>query len=421
MIELMSIDDLLKINLDIPNYQRPYKWQNKSTIDLLNDIAVAIDEYEKYSDFKYRVGTIILHKNEESENKFDIIDGQQRLITLVLIKCYLDSSFDCSLLHHNFNSKIAQTNIHNNYECIRNWFSLRSNELKENFKKILSNGIEVVVLTVDKLTSAFQLFDSQNTRGKELDPHDLLKAYHLREMQNEPYEMFHAVSKWESFNPNSICNLFDVYLFSILNWAKREKTKTFTANEIDNYKGISESSSYTYAKRAKKADPYFQITEPFISGNDFFEMVAHYLILLNDINRELESNTKFENIKKIIDSDKSVGFKYAVDLFECAVLCYYDKFHNFDEQAIKKLFIWAFMLRIDMQNLGFDSINKYASGEWNDRYTNNIPMFSKIVYARYHNDIANLMIRVDSDNNEPADKKWSKLYKELRIMNGKED
>lgn len=217
-----------------------------------------------------------MHKNEESENKFDIIDGQQRLITLVLIKCYLDSSFDCSLLYHNFNSKIAQTNIHNNYECIRNWFSLRSNELKENFKKILSNGIEVVVLTVDKLTSAFQLFDSQNTRGKELDPHDLLKAYHLREMQNEPYEMFHAVSKWESFNPNSICNLFDVYLFSILNWAKREKTKTFTANEIDNYKGISESSSYTYAKRAKKADPYFQITEPFISGNDFFEMVTHY-------------------------------------------------------------------------------------------------------------------------------------------------
>lgn len=50
MIELMSIDDLLKINLDIPNYQRPYKWQNKSIIDLLNDIAVAIDEYEKYSD-----------------------------------------------------------------------------------------------------------------------------------------------------------------------------------------------------------------------------------------------------------------------------------------------------------------------------------------------------------------------------------
>lgn len=62
MIELMSIDDLLKINLDIPNYQRPYKWQNKSTIDLLNDIAVAIDEYEKYSDFKYRVGTIICIK-----------------------------------------------------------------------------------------------------------------------------------------------------------------------------------------------------------------------------------------------------------------------------------------------------------------------------------------------------------------------
>ena len=54
---------------------------------------------------------------------------------------------------------------------------------------------------------------------------------------------------------------------------------TFTTDEIDIYKGISDTSYYNYAKRASKAAPYFQITEPFIAGNDFFEMVEHYLFL----------------------------------------------------------------------------------------------------------------------------------------------
>lgn len=50
----------------------------------------------------------------------------------------------------------------------------------------------MVVITVDKISEAFQLFDSQNTRGRALYPHDLLKAYHLREIHDK-YEMQHAV------------------------------------------------------------------------------------------------------------------------------------------------------------------------------------------------------------------------------------
>jgi len=43
--------------------------------------------------------------------------------------------------------------------------------------------------------------------------------------------------------------------------------------DIDIYKGIEEKYGYTYARRANKAMPYFLLTEPFISGSDFFEMV----------------------------------------------------------------------------------------------------------------------------------------------------
>ena len=429
MAEIMSISNVLKMNLNIPNFQRPYKWQNRNIVELLDDINTAIDESNKYKNFSYRIGTIILYKS--SDETYDVIDGQQRLLSLVMIAYYLDNRFDCSLLNKSCMTKESRNNLNRNYICIKDWFTMKSNALKEKFIRAFSNCLEVVVITVDKLPCAFQLFDSQNTRGKELDPHDLLKAYHLREMQKDRYEMFHAVRKWEEFSPESISSLFDIYLFAILNWSKKEKTEKFSAKYIDYYKGIPDTSDYTYAKRARNANPYFQITEPFNSGSDFFEMVSHYLILLDDIEKEL-STEKFRNIKRIIDDNSkynskneiqfySVGFKYAVNLFKCALLCYYDKFHNFDEQAVKKIFTWALMLRVDMENLGFDSINKYASC-FNDeeKYTNNIPMFSRIISSRYHTDISNMLIHIKRKPDSAKSQKWNKLYNDLKILNGLE-
>ena len=85
--------------------------------------------------------------------------------------------------------------------------------------KALKEILEVVVITVNKISEAFQLFDSQNTRGRALYPHDLLNAYHLREIHDK-YEMQHAVIKWESKDPKAIRELFDHYLFPLWNWAK---------------------------------------------------------------------------------------------------------------------------------------------------------------------------------------------------------
>ena len=86
--------------------------------------------------------------------------------------------------------------------------------------------------------------------------------------------------------------------------------------------------------------------------------------------------------------------------------------------AVKKLFTWAFMIRVDMENLGFDSINKYAIGDsYNSKYTNAIPMFSKISCARLHREIAGLEIRVRREKDSPASEKWEKLYQKLKEMN----
>lgn len=431
MAKIVSIEELLKMNLNIPNYQRPYKWDIRNLDDLLSDITNALGEAERYkTEFKYRIGTIILHKTEDEE--YDIVDGQQRIISLVLIKQCIEPDFTCSILEKDFTNRVSQFNIHRNYGFIKEWFSLKDDDAKKDFKEAFKNILEVVVICVDRVSEAFQLFDSQNTRGKALDPHDLLKAYHLREMKNYPYEMEHAVTKWEAKDTKQIRELFDLYLFPIWNWSRGIKSRPFTSKEIDTYKGIAETSTYTYARRASKAMPYFQITEPFIAGNDFFEMVEHYMYLLRDIKSEIFNNPKFKDIKAVIcagrtvtsiadmDSIKygAIGFAHAKNLFYCALLCYYDKFHNFDEMAVKKLFTWAFMLRVDMENLGYDSVNKYAIGSDNARYTNTIPMFSKINLARIHNEISGLQIKVKRESDIPANEKWSKLYNTIKKMNG---
>lgn len=432
MAEIKSINELLKMEIDIPDYQRPYKWTIQNIEELLGDISTAINQAGLYrTPFKYRVGTIILHENEHGI--FDVVDGQQRIISLLLIKQCIETGVKCPISKKKFSNKITQTNIHDNYMFIREWFSLKNKDDKKNFIRAFDEILEVVVISVEKVSEAFQLFDSQNTRGKSLDPHDLLKAYHLREMKKYPYEMEHAVTKWESKDTNQIRELFDLFLFPVWNWSRGLKSKPFTAKEIDTYKGIPESSTYSYARRASKAMPCFQITETFISGNDFFEIVDHYLYLIHDIKKEIFNNQDFAEIKSIICNGKEVssikemdsvkygsaGFVYARNLFYCALLCYYDKFHNFDEMAVKKLFTWAFMIRVDMENLGFDSINKYAIGDDdNSRYTNAVAMFSKISFARLHNEISSLQIKVKRDPDRANHDKWNDLYKKLKIMNG---
>ena len=85
MAEIKSIDSLLKMNINIPDYQRPYKWSIQNIQELLLDISTAIEEADKNrTPFKYRIGTIILHerKNDslEKDAVYDVVDGQKRII-----------------------------------------------------------------------------------------------------------------------------------------------------------------------------------------------------------------------------------------------------------------------------------------------------------------------------------------------------
>ena len=125
----LSINKLLTKDLVIPIYQRPYKWTTKNISDLLTDISKAIEDYEKYKPyFKYRIGTIIAQQKKyesATENKrtdekcyYNIVDGQQRTISLILLKYAINcktkkedkDNLEKFIVGWKFQNKISQTN-----------------------------------------------------------------------------------------------------------------------------------------------------------------------------------------------------------------------------------------------------------------------------------------------------------------------
>ncbi|MFP5988469.1 DUF262 domain-containing protein [Helicobacter pylori] len=67
----------------IPNYQRDYAWKDKNFRDLWEDLEEAI-EYNKKGQGHF-IGTMVVAKNEDNKNLYDIIDGQQRTTTIFML------------------------------------------------------------------------------------------------------------------------------------------------------------------------------------------------------------------------------------------------------------------------------------------------------------------------------------------------
>ena len=81
--EVISVPDLLKMPLRIPIYQRPYEWSGRNVVSLLSDLSRAEEKQLP----AYSLGTVLLYSRDDAA--YDIIDGQQRLITLGLLQYYL--------------------------------------------------------------------------------------------------------------------------------------------------------------------------------------------------------------------------------------------------------------------------------------------------------------------------------------------
>lgn len=215
--ELKKIDlkELLGMDLTLPPYQRPYNWSIKSTNTLF------IDTYDAYKGgvSEYRLGSVILHKEKKESKKYNIVDGQQRLTTISIL-LYCLGNKKKGMLKEKYSS-LSNDAIVTNHGIL----SRRVNELndieKENYKNYLLNRCTMIQIVTDNEQEAFQFFDSQNSRGKELAPHDLLKSYHLREMKGEnESQKIEIINNWENVNQYNLEDLFKSYLYPLKQWFK---------------------------------------------------------------------------------------------------------------------------------------------------------------------------------------------------------
>jgi hypothetical protein len=387
-----SIDN---ITLTIPNYQRPYKWTAKNAIQLLDDIIYAKNENKE----TYRVGTLILHYNN-NDNTYDIVDGQQRTITFSLLLMALGAETIDFVEQSVTDNPSNRSNIPNNYRIIkRRVDNIINKQEKEDLLGYIKDNCELIVVITEDISEAFQFFDSQNARGKKLYPHDLLKAYHLREMRElDAVETEKVVKSWEDLPQNELSRLFSDYLYRIKEWTKGNYAAELNEHNIHKFKGITYKDNFPYAQFFKGGFAYadmvnqsampfvsgmrnlkpFQLDTPIVAGKPFFDYAKHYYDILKDIQNNDKYLGYFINdvdIVKTLDLTKyknGVGNSITRLLFDTAVLLYVDRFCPTErpdktdmamfDQFVVFAFIWAYSLRAQYKNLGWLSAQNYIMG-----------------------------------------------------------
>lgn len=194
--ELRILDDETlfdkEVHYVIPRYQRAYAWEDKEIVQLIDDINDSTGDYY--------IGSLVVAKVKDKVETYEVVDGQQRLTTLYLLLHYLKSqvgavgktlSFDCrpdsnyTLTHieallsdekrlADDEDRIEQS-IRNGLKVIRQKFETGDGIQKDDFLKRLRRVI-LYRIEVPEHTDLNRYFEIMNTRGEQLEQHDILKA-----------------------------------------------------------------------------------------------------------------------------------------------------------------------------------------------------------------------------------------------------
>ena len=164
------LSELFNMNLSIPGYQRIYCWQDKNVERLLDDIWNLEDGQV------YHLGSVIFQKDEinvgaDGNPLLNIIDGQQRLVTLSLIYQILNDNGSPLLTQEMKSSEAKQFIAYNKY-LIQNYIDKYKLSDIEAAKKIevFNNSLRLTVLVLESsaLDLAYTFFSNQNKQGVPL-------------------------------------------------------------------------------------------------------------------------------------------------------------------------------------------------------------------------------------------------------------
>lgn len=239
----------------IPLYQRAYAWEDKEIVQLIDDINGTTGDDYIDTTRDYYIGSLIVAKIKGQEERYEVVDGQQRLTTLYLLLHYLVScggmegevgktlSFDCRpnsnytlthiqglLLDRNSladNEDRLEQSIMNGLKVIQQKFVPKAKQGKRGkvgdaidvdtfigrLKKVILYRIEV-----PEHTDLNRYFEIMNTRGEQLEQHDILKARLMDYLSDRREQEFFA-RVWNA------CS--DMTGYVQMHFAKDEREKIF--------------------------------------------------------------------------------------------------------------------------------------------------------------------------------------------------
>ena len=309
----LTLLQLLNLNLRIPDYQRIYCWDEKTIRVLWDDI--------QNLDGKYRLGTVILQRVDDS---FQIIDGQQRLVTLSLILSALHIE-GISLLGETYQSKLAEDYIAYNKYLIRNILSGVRRSERRALAERLWNKIEfnVLILNDSSIDLAYTFFSNENSRGKALSDFDLLKAHHLRFITENPYQSMHLAKKWDkmilagdeadSEDERAYVRSLSLYVFRLRHWIRMQSW--------------DDKAKYN-VKHEYEAAPLISEIPPFgerFYWNESIQGGAHFFAYVDTILSRFMSFSATNAYYSIHRLDMETH-KWYRDVIESLLFCYYLKF-----------------------------------------------------------------------------------------------
>ena len=281
----------------IPRYQRAYAWEDKEIVQLIDDIN-DIDSSENYY-----IGSLIVSKVKDKPETYEVVDGQQRLTTLYLLLQYLvyagalerevgqTLSFDCrsksnytlseiqNILTGNMRSgaeKNIEQSILNGIKAIRQKFSSDNKLHIDDFVSRLQHVI-LYRIEVPENTNLNRYFEIMNTRGEQLEQHDILKARLMGALNNRREQEFFS-RVWDA------CS--DMTGYVQMHFSPKERERIFGGEW--NYYPVDKWEEYDYSfEIAEKSE--FDATINEIIDQEF---------RVNDVDGTLDDDThiRFESI-----------------------------------------------------------------------------------------------------------------------------
>ncbi len=299
--------DILKDELyyQIPIYQRPYQWTEENCEKLLDDLFF---NYEDDKESDYFCGSLVLIAiSENSKAKtYDIVDGQQRLSTFILLakvlatlyserlteesKDYLQESLNGRYgkkdrLNFNaigFNSKkdfqyaltsfndAPVSNNKNNYlknaVCLKNYLIKKEIEDINDFIEWLYFKVVFITITCPDADKALRIFNVLNARGLPLHATDIFKGELLKKLTEEK-EQEKLATLWENLRQKCLDNgftmetLFSQHLTYLNPVTSRERMKKRLNTQFDElqkspleYLGLVEDFYNAYCKVLEMQD-----------------------------------------------------------------------------------------------------------------------------------------------------------------------